>query len=863
MSPLILALNVESATLEQVGGKGLSLAKLARAGLPVPDGFHVTTAAYRRFVAENQLQHGILQSLEGLQADQPAALEQATRAIAALFSAGTMPDVLRIAIIKGYQGLGGERQAVAVRSSATAEDLPEASFAGQQDTYLNIRGEEAVLQAVKKCWASLWTARAIAYRMKNKVDQETVALSVVVQELVDAEAAGILFTINPLDGSADEVVINAAWGLGEAVVSGLVSPDTISADKASGQVKQYDVAEKAIMTVRTAKGTQEKIIKGRKRKARVLSDTQVAELVGLAQKIEDYYQTPQDIEWGWADKQFYILQARPVTTAAKGTAQKTFKPNWTLPDPKFNYIRSSMAEHLPNAATPLFGTLGLDAINDSVDELASSMNMRLSEAQYMYKVFNGYVYMTYKLTPAFMWEMIVVSIKNFGLMMSKGTERWQVVRAELTGIVADWEAKDLAKLKAAEILAGVYAMLYAAGKYYTVIQSGTLPAATTSEMIFSRIYKSVKRQDDPDASQLLLGLDSVALRAEKSLFDLAQWVGGREELRTFVLNTAVEEVAGALESNSRPKKVGEQDWAEFHQFLDAHLQTFGQMAYEFDFANSVPAEMPELLVDSLKVYLEGKGGDPYLRQREADELRQRTMTGILGRWHLFPRRWIRKIYQWALRTAPAREDSLADMGMGHATIRRCLKELGGRLAAQGAIAAAEDIFWLYGNEVESLAADLENGRKLANLSAKVPERKALWKAQMKLRPPAVLPLNSLFASMIPWARQSENDHELKGVAASAGCVTGTARVLFGPEDFGRMQSGDILVAPTTSPAWTPLFTMASAVVTDIGGPLSHSSIVAREYGIPAVLATSVGTRMIRDGQTITVDGDAGLVTLVD
>ena len=863
MSSLILSLDAESATLDQVGGKGLSLSKLARAGLPVPDGFHVSTAAYRRFVEENHLQEGILQALDGVAADQMPALEQAARAIAALFSAGTIPEKMRIAIIERYLELGEKDQPVAVRSSATAEDLPDASFAGQQETYLNIRGAEAVLQAVKKCWASLWTARAIAYRLKNKVDQTTIALSVVVQELVDAQAAGILFTVNPVDGNADEVVINAAWGLGEAVVSGLVSPDTITVEKASGQISHYEVAEKAIMTVRTAKGTQEKVIKGRKRKTRVLTDAQVADLIGLARQIEDFYQAPQDIEWGWAEEHFYVLQARPVTTAANGVSQKTFKPNWTLPDTKFNYIRSSLAEHLPNAATPLFGSLGLDAINDSVDELASSMDMRLSEAQYMYKVFNGYVYMTYKLTPAFIWEMLVVSIKNFGLMMSKGTQRWQAARNEFTQVVAEWDAKDLAKLSAADILAGVYAMLYTAGKYYTVIQSGTLPAATTSEMIFSRIYKSVKREGDPDASQLLLGLDSVALRAEKSLFDLAQWVGKRESLRAYLFDTPVEKIVTEQESDNRPKKVGEQDWAEFHQRLDAHLQTFGRTAYEFDFANPVPAEMPELLLDSLKVYLEGKGGDPYQRQREADDLRALTMDRILSRWHFFPRRWIRKIYQWTLRSAPVRENSLAGLGMGHATIRRYLKELGGRLAARNAISAADDIFWLNEIEVKLLAADLDQGRELQDFSAKAPERKALWKAQMKLNPPAVLPLDSPFAKMIPWARQSENDREVKGVAASAGCVTGTARVLFGPEDFGRMQPGDILVAPTTSPAWTPLFTMASAVVTDIGGPLSHSSIVAREYGIPAVLATSVGTRMIRDGQTITVDGDAGLVTLVD
>ena len=186
---------------------------------------------------------------------------------------------------------------VAVRSSATAEDLPEASFAGQQETFLNIRGEENLLDAVKKCWASLWTARAIAYRIKNNIDQNTVALAVVVQEMVDAEAAGILFTANPINGHRDEMVINAAWGLGEAIVGGLVSPDTIVADKATGKVKTYDVAEKTVITVQTEKGTREDPLDDARRRSKVMNEADVVELVNIARRIESFYGKPQDIEW--------------------------------------------------------------------------------------------------------------------------------------------------------------------------------------------------------------------------------------------------------------------------------------------------------------------------------------------------------------------------------------------------------------------------------------------------------------------------------------------------------------------------------------------------------------------------------------
>jgi pyruvate,water dikinase len=199
--------------------------------------------------------------------------------------------------------------------------------------------------------------------------------------------------------------------------------------------------------------------------------------------------------------------------------------------------------------------------------------------------------------------------------------------------------------------------------------------------------------------------------------------------------------------------------------------------------------------------------------------------------------------------------------MGHTTIRRLLGELGERFVASGALENAEDIYWLVEDEVEDLASMLESGEKLPDYSSKASAREAEWRMQMKLTPPPMLPEKSRWAKLVPGGKGEVVGNVIKGLGASAGKVTGTARVIFSPEDFGKMKQGDVLVAVTTTPAWTPLFTLASAVVTDIGGPLSHSSIVAREYGIPAVLATGIATRRIRDGQTITVDGSAGTVTL--
>src|SRR5437868_113393 len=385
-SPLVLALDATSATVEQVGGKGASLARLASAGLPVPPGFHITTAAYRRFVTEHGLQEQILAAVSEVAADQPATLEEASSKISRLFAQHVMPDDIAETIRHAYATLSGGNQPVAVRSSATAEDLPEMSFAGQQETYLNIQGEARVLEAVKRCWASLWTARAIDYRARHNIAPTEVSLAVVVQQLVTAEAAGILFTANPLTGARDQVMINAAWGLGEAIVGGQVTPDTVIVDKANGTIIEQNISEKDVMTAitgRTGEGTHEEPVPADQRTRAVLSPAQAAELARIGVQIEDLYGQPMDIEWALHDGRISIVQARPITAlpepaaAPQVTVESGFirSSKWKLPNPKGHYMRGSVLELLPDPLSPLFATLGLPAWTRALVAFARSMGM--------------------------------------------------------------------------------------------------------------------------------------------------------------------------------------------------------------------------------------------------------------------------------------------------------------------------------------------------------------------------------------------------------------------------------------------------------------------------------------------------------
>ncbi len=307
----VLALADPAASPELVGGKGASLARLARGRFNVPPGFHLTTAAYCAFVEANALEAPILEAVSRHAADQAAS------AIAQLFDRAAVPGGIHDALIAAYAALGPRDPAVAVRSSATAEDLPGLSFAGQQDTFLNVRGQDALERAVRRCWASLWTARAIEYRQRAGIEHATVSLAIVVQKMVAAEAAGVLFTADPIGGSPDDITINAAFGLGESLVSGQVQPDVIRVQRMTRTIASFDIGDKVVMTVLTENGTRQIELPEERRREPVLNEQQALELARIGMDIEALYGGPMDIEWAMRGDQVYVLQARPITTSPR------------------------------------------------------------------------------------------------------------------------------------------------------------------------------------------------------------------------------------------------------------------------------------------------------------------------------------------------------------------------------------------------------------------------------------------------------------------------------------------------------------------------------------------------------------------
>ncbi|MFJ1456472.1 PEP/pyruvate-binding domain-containing protein [Nocardia sp. N2S4-5] len=848
-----------AATLDRAGGKGSSLARMAAARLPVPPGFHVTTTAYRRFVAAAGLHDRILAVAARVAADQPETWAEAAAEIAELIAAQEFPDEVAEEIGAAYKHLG--EVAVAVRSSATAEDLPEMSFAGQQETYLNIHGADAVLAAVRRCWASLWTDRAIGYRARNDIDSGEVALAVVVQELVPADAAGIAFTADPLTGARDEVLINAAWGLGEAVVGGQVTPDTFVVAKASGAIVREEIADKQIMTIRTPDGTREEPVPADRRERPALRPEQAAELARIAVRIETFYGQPMDIEWVLHEQRLFVVQARPITALpeAPGDAQ------WELPDPKGKYTRGSVMELLPEPLSPLFATLAIPAWERAT--LAHYREIALPYFDRPLAVINGYGYYNVNYTPALLARMMVAQPRFLARTLPRylrtAPERWQAARRRYRDTAARLTALDRTAVPAARLLDGVREIVAEAADYYLVIQGGALPAAYLSESLFTKVYNTIKRADDPPATTFLLGFDSKPILAEQALYDLAQWVRTQPGLADRIEGWSAESLTHAPDEGT-----GDAAEAEFRERFRAHLETYGDMVYDLDFAKPLPADDPAALIQTLRYFLRDEAADPAAR-RSAAGRRRAEAVGTLEARRPGPRHALAlRLLHWAQAAAPLRENALADVGAGWPAARRLLSELGRRLTAAGAVTTVDDVYWLEAAELEAAVAALDATAAPQDSRSAVAERRAVWRRQRTQRPPVALPVqggNRILGIEFTRDHAPEGDADsgdtIKGTPGSPGKVTAPARIIHGPSEFDRMRPGDVLVAPMTTPAWTPLFALASAIVTDVGGALSHSSIVAREYHIPAVLGTGTATERLQTGRLIVVDGDTGVITV--
>ena len=866
--------------IASAGGKGANLGELAAAGFPVPAGFVLATAAYDAFVAANHLQPEILALAGAVTADQPDTAASAAQSIQALFQQGEIPADVQTELLAAHQQLVADgAAALAVRSSATAEDLPTASFAGQQDTYLNVRGEAALLVAVKNCWASLWTARAISYRLRQEIDPATVSLAVVVQLLVPASAAGVLFTVNPVTGKRDEVLINGTWGLGEAIVSGQVTPDTLVVAKESGQILSRETARKAVMTVLAEEGTEEQTIPAAHQADPVLADAMAQQLARLGAQIEAHYGRPMDIEWALADSEIAILQARPVTALTAAGPPQLLAASWEPPTPDTIWMRRQIVEHMPQPLSPLFADLYLEkglnqAMNELLEAMAEMEGGRIDLDKFIPQGFartiNGYAYTTGSFTMSWpnLWAILKIYARIYKFFRLSAFDWEGIVLPRYQGLVARWGNLELATAADKELLHGISELATADSRYWfgSALKLGLsrMLDPTFDRLLRMFFIRYALPEPRPSSAAFLRGFDSKALAAQADIEALAALIRASASLKAVALAAEPGELIEVLAGQPE----GEPILAQLRQ----HLAEYGHQIYNLDFADPTQNDDPLPLLITLQALVEETPEqDARSRQSRLAAEREALVEETMQRLNPVSRFIFRWVWRWTKEYAPYREHVMFYMGLAWPTVRALARELGERLVGAGALAAPDDIYYLESSEIEAVIAARETDRPVCRFADLAQERRALREARQALTPPPKVPergsmkFGPLNLSMFDPTPTDVVDEGpvLRGYAVSTGRVTAPASVILSSADFRQMKPGTILVCTTTTPAWTPLFAQAVGLVTDVGGALAHGSIVAREYGIPAVMGTGVATGRIKSGMRLVVDGDAGTVTLLE
>jgi phosphohistidine swiveling domain-containing protein len=883
-----------------VGGKAANLGRLHQAGFPVPPGFTIGTETYRDFVRAGGLGDRILELVREA-GDAP---ESAATAVRDLVGSAEMADEVAGAIRSAYRDLGAGVP-VAVRSSGTAEDLDEASFAGQHDTYLHINGEEQVLDAVRRCWASLWSARAVAYRATRGIDPTDVSIAVTVQQLVDAEVAGVLFTANPLTTATDEFVVNATWGLGESLVSGLVTPDEFVLDRDTVQVRRSTLGTKEVRSVRDdGNGTRTEPTPDDERAVPSLSADQLATLGQIGRAIADEYGGfPTDIEWALADGRFSILQARRITGVEFTWDEdlESFHPDPEVPTDI--YTRAWSDDFSIGAITPLYYTTRTKEQEDCYRTAQTLYGHHDVAARRSVKYHKGEQY--YNASAEAMWipKILPPALRNGG-SMSKIPPSWW----------ADTAAKPFSWLEYAKIYARIALLDKRVGPYRYVasfrermadqeaargLSDDQLPRL--SDRALRRYVEEKaelhKRSDDDqwsafffyspvamgylgvllgkwydgDAGQAFVELLSGLAEPSITLVENHElWRLGEKIKASPVLRKALEEHAGqAFLDELRTSEEGRAFLAEYEPWR----QKRGHRG-SADRDILLPRRLDDPMIDynMFRTLIAADTEDPLTkeiehretRRRREDEVYAAIRRGPLGHLRL---ELFKLLQSWSLGFMAHRDDEREFLDLLAYTLRRSFLEIGRRLVERGLIAERDDVFFLGLEENFEL---LETGARAELARAKISGRKRAYERRRAMEitlPPYLhtwgtpaLPGELIGAIRDDDTSSADGATTLTGTGTSSGTVTGTARVLKDMSLVGTLRDGDILVCYATDPGWTPAFLVIDGLVMQVGGVLAHGSCLSREYGLPAVVVPEA-VRRIPDGARITVNGSTGSVVI--
>jgi phosphohistidine swiveling domain-containing protein len=867
--------------VNEVGGKGWNLSRLARYGFRIPVGFVLTTTAYRHFVGYNQLKDPLGRVSHQVTLDNLSEDENILSCLREQITNAAIPPAVVEAIQARLAAEGLSNKAVAVRSSASAEDSGQSSFAGIHDTFLNVNGLDNIMDAIKGCYASLWTPRAIAYRRKMNLTDLDLRPAVVIMEMVDAQASGVAFSCDPQSGRRDVLVINANFGLGESVVSGAIEPDTYcltpNVFKAVPEIKSKQLGSKQGLTRNRAGGEVYLEICGDRSNEQALNDENIKNLGTLINRVFDALgdgEQHQDIEWAFDGQELYLLQARPVTA---------------LPDYSLEAIKNQASvwsncnyrDAIPMVLSPLHRRIMKDIIDIIQFSVFSAPGYPMPEGFQFSRFYNGRLYcnMTnlywayydcHGLPPETVTftfgghqpEMLIddpdpfqgeaglrrqkTAMQNVALMAEAGASASQTIAETIAAIeeLTGNGFEDLPDLEFTERFESLGRIIMPYSEKYPFL--GAAGGAGLG-MLMQNLYQKVGSRATSVINGLMAGGETAITSADQGyrLVELAEQA--RQDKDALQYLTADKFDPLAWESQLPENSPFKQSFRDF-------LKEFGHRAiYELDIINPRWQEDPTYLLDIIRSTITTADMAGW-RARQAETFNQ-AWEEIAA---LFPTEQyeeIRKTIKDSQRGSSLREMGKSVLALALQPYRLMALELGKRFFQKGLINKQTDIFFCTWTEIFSVINGAWNGLELKAL---VEDRIANHLKNEKLMPPDVIQGGTPIFSE-PIVNPSGN--YLQGIATAAGKATGVARLINHPREGYKLQAGEVLVAPSTDPGWTPLFLKACALVMETGGYVSHGSIVAREYGIPAVINVPGIMKAVQDGQTITVDGDEGRIYL--
>ena len=894
MSQTVQFDDAHATELDVVGGKGASLARLAQAKFPVPPGFTITTEAYATFNRDNGLAAKIAPIIARLNYDDFEDLERRTAEVRALVVNASFPASLRADVEQQYRALG-DNPRVAVRSSATAEDLPDASFAGQHDTYLDVQTLDGVMDATKRCWASLWTARATSYRHTQRIAHLDVGVAVVIQQMVDADVAGVLFTANPITTATDEAVIEASWGLGEAIVAALVTPDSYTVKFPALRIKDKTLGAKKVKIVRdpvSGIGTVEVAVSEADCARFCLTDSEVLSLAELGCRVMEFYGGfPQDLEFALADGNIHLLQSRPIT-GVEFTWDEDLDYWHVLPEDEDVILSRSMSDEVWHGAiTPLFYTTRGRMLHAAHAATHKMWGLESQNYRY-YKAWKAGAYYNTKVEVSDVTHMCPPPMRHMVLQHIAIPDRQGVVEAPFSYLALAWrifrngrlfpqygmvgwikmlktyvyervdEARGLAddalcKLSDADLIRYTIDRVGFEHQYIIDVWNGfffnTRLMMLTLAYMVQRWYHG---DNDMAGTDLITGTErrSATVIENGALWELSKAVRGSQTLMKDFREHQNGDFLRALETHEEGRA-----WLKKYRAFLAKSGHRGHADRDFYFKRRI--EDPALDYRSFQSFLTvDPAHDPEHLEAQSNRRRESAYADVLANirrqpFGLFKAWAFGRVYSYVQTMLWLRDDHRDYVDIATFTYKRCFLEISRRLLARGVFETERDVWFLTDRDIYQL---LEGAPLTPLMKSKVKARMAVFDCadRRAASPPMYMKNNR------PVSFDEDIGDGLRGVGISKGIVTGPARIVKELKDIGRVQHGDIMVVFATDPGWTPVFLVISGLVIETGGLLSHGASISREYGIAAVQLPGAMQR-ITDGAVITINGATGAIQIED